>query len=159
MGNKGRQTSRLANRLLIHDLQIAVYHLRAIFSSLGDGLIAVAGSTAAVALARYGLFSLQPVYRLAVVSIVASVTAPYLYYVLMRRIAFFRSNSVLADVALDVASARQYVLSIATISCLVLAALLLPNLLLASEHGNSFRPRRHKLLQQPYLRPELFQEI
>jgi hypothetical protein len=128
-GNEDPERSRLStNRLLVHDRQIAVYHLRATFSSLGDGLTAIALSAFVVALARYGLFSLQASYRPVAVSIIASVIAPYFYYVLVRRIAFFRSNSVLADVALDIASARQYVLSIATISCLaIMAALLLPD--------------------------------
>lgn len=127
MGNKSPERSRLStNRLFVHDIQIAIYHFRSIFSSLGDGLIAVAGATAMVAFARYGILSLQPPYRQVVVAIAASVLAPYIYYVLVRRVAFFRSNSVLADLALDAAIARRYVFSIAFICSAIITSLLLP---------------------------------
>jgi hypothetical protein len=140
MGNKGPERLRLStNRLLTHDLHIAVYHLRAAFSSLGDSLTAVAVLALVVALARYGLFSFQPLHRPVVVSIVASVIAPYLYYVLVRRLAFFRSDSVLADVALDTASARKYVFFITAICCLaIIVALLFPNLSLMVSFVVSF---------------------
>lgn len=130
MGDKGSKGSGLAtNRLFVHDLQIAAYHLRAAFSSLGESLTTIALLAFVVALARYGLFSFQPLHRPVVVSIVASAVAPYLYYVLVRRIAFFRSNSVLAEVALDAASARWYVFSIAAIACLaIMIAVLAPDL-------------------------------
>ena len=129
MGSMGPERSGLStNRLFVHDIQIAINYLRSVFSSLGDGLTAVAGSAVMVAFARYGILSLQPLYREVVVAIAASVLAPYIYYVLVRRVAFFRSNSVLADLALDAAQAPRYVFAVAFILCsAIITVLLLPD--------------------------------
>ena len=119
--DQGRGRSRFPfNRLFVHDLLIAVHHLRAVVSSLGDGLTAFAASAFVVVLARHGLQALSPDYRAAAVAVAASATAAYLHSLLARRLAFFRSNSVLADVALDSASARRYVCSVAAIACLAM---------------------------------------
>lgn len=140
MGSVGPENSRPStNRLFVHDIQIAIYHLRSVFSGLGDGLTVVAGSAAVVVFARYGILSLEPIYRQLVIAIAASVLAPYIYYVLAQRVAFFRSNSVLADLALDAAIARRYVFSIAFILCLaIIVALLLPDLSLMLNFFVSF---------------------
>lgn len=128
-----------ANRLFVHDFQIAACHLRANVSSFGDGLTILVSLAAVVAAARYGIFSLPPLYRLILVSVAGSVTAPYIYYVLVRRVAFFRSNSVLADVALDKTSTRQYVFAIAMIACVaIIVALLAPDVSLMANFFASF---------------------
>lgn len=127
------------NRLLFHDVQIAAYHLRAAFPNLRDSLTTLAAASFVVGLARYSLFSFQPLYRPIMVAIAASVIAPYLYFVLLRRIIFFRSNSVVADVALDAAQARLYVFCVITIACMaILIALLSPELSLMFDFILSF---------------------
>lgn len=129
MGGLSLEKSPLSsNRLFVHDIHIASYHLRAIVSRLSDGLTLFAGFAAMVAFARYGILSLQTPYRDAVVSIAASLLAPYIYYVLAQRVAFFRSNSVLAELALNAAIARRYVFMLAFIVCLaIIVVLLLPD--------------------------------
>ncbi len=105
------------NKLLVHDGAIAASHLRAVLARPFDGVIVCLAGIVLVALARDSLASLPPHYRLAAVSGIAGILGAYVYYFAQRRLAFFRSVSVLAHIALHSASAWQYVLAMALVAC------------------------------------------
>lgn len=109
------------------------------FANPIDGLIAGVIVIVLIGLARNGLWAMAPLHRLAAASGIAGLLGPYAYYVALRRLAFFRSDSVLAHVALDGASAWRYVLVIAVLACLApAAALFLPDPALLSSFVASF---------------------
>jgi hypothetical protein len=115
---------RITNRLLAHDAAIAAQHLRSVFSSPVDGAVVGVVMIVLIAMARNSLLTLEPFYQLAVASGIASLLAPYVYLAAQNRLSFFRSDSVLAHVALAKAPAWQYITAIAVGTCLVTAIVL-----------------------------------
>lgn len=119
--------------LLVHDFRIVGSHLRCLFSRLGDILIALAFLAGMTALVRAQLFSLSLVFRQIAVAVAATAVAWYLQHILARRIAFFRTDSVLAAAALNRSNALNYTASVASICGVFIAvALFVPDLSLTA---------------------------
>ena len=112
---------RRRNPLLTHDFAILHAILIPLFQRVLDGVTLVGFVIALVALARHGLSNLTPQYAIIAVALSSGFAAIAVHAALMRRIAYFRTDSVLVSHALRTKTAAVYVLVFHTIVSLSVA--------------------------------------